>query len=109
MRLEAAPCAAATTQDQWRQLEEAGSQRSNCNKPGTHPEQMAGRDVWRGRVHSTSRCHTSPPRFEQYSYKRQCEIDGFIKVSLHSKTLSAAAAAWRNKGQRRRAMQGRGA
>lgn len=72
---------------------------SNCNEPGTYPEQMAGRDVWRGRVHLTSRCQISPPRFEQYSYKRQCGMDGFIKVSLHSETFTAAAATWRKKGQ----------
>lgn len=95
----AARVATATTEDQWRRNGEAGSLESNCNKPGTHPEQMAGRDVWRGRVHLTSRCQTSPPRFEQYSYKRQCGIDGFIKVSLHSETFTAAAATWRNKGQ----------
>lgn len=72
---------------------------SNCNEPGTYPEQMAGRDVWRGRVHLTSRCQISPPRFEQYSYKRQCGMDGFIKVSLHSETFTAAAATRRKKGQ----------
>lgn len=70
---------------------------SNCNEPGTYPEQMAGRDVWRGRVHLTSRCQISPPRFEQYSYKRQCGMDGFIKVSLHSETFTAAAATRRKK------------
>lgn len=64
------------------------------------PEQMAGRDVWRGRVHLTSRCQISLLRFEPYSYKRQCGIDGFIKVSLHSETFTAAAATWTNKGQR---------
>lgn len=72
---------------------------SNCNEPGTYPEQMAGRDVWRGRVHLTSRCQISPPRFEQYSYKRQCGMDGFIKVSLHSETFTAGAATRRKKGQ----------
>lgn len=65
----------------------------------SHPEQMAGRDVWRSRVHLTSGCQIRPPRFKQYSYKRQCRIDGFIKVLLHSEAFPAAAATWRNKGQ----------
>lgn len=99
MCVEAAACDAATTKDQWRRNGEAGSLESNYNKPGTHPKQMAGCDVWRGRVHLTSRCQISLPQLEQYSYKRQCGIDGFIKVSLHSETFPAAAATWRNKGQ----------